>query len=94
MSEMSTFEIRHRFLRTFNGKRNMFTTDVIDYGQSGSLIYELSNNHYFDLYGVTVLTMDGKHLKDMCRSFPSAATARAYIDSDEFKAGEVLEALQ
>ena len=76
--------IRHKFEDTFNGQKNFLTPSVVEYGQRGRCLYEISTGTGIGgraIYGVTVLDLDGTHRHDLSTSAGSLADAKAHIRS-------------
>ena len=87
MKNMSQDFIRDQFIKVFNNKINSFSPNVIEYGNKGSLMFELSKGREFmdiTLYGVTVLILLGdRPLKtyDKSQAFATLEEARKYIET-------------
>lgn len=76
---------KEAFDKTFNGKRNIFTPNVIEYFSGKNIFVELSksndnpNDLFFGKFGVTVINKDlteNFKLSELCHSENSA---RSYI---------------
>lgn len=66
---MTHSQIAALFKRTYNGKRNFMTPYLVEYGQAGRLVYEISKGEFMGktLYGVTVLSLDGRRMDDLSK---------------------------
>lgn len=76
------------FFQTFKGGRNFMTPDVQELGEAGEFIYEISSGDVLDpgyprdrVYGVTVLTKDGKRTNRSLGGFASLEGAKAYAET-------------
>lgn len=81
---LSQTDIRNLFRAAFDGGKNFMTPDVIQYGQKGPWVYELSLGEGFDrrpIYGVTVLTRRGEKRHDLSVCMHSLSAAKLYIAS-------------
>lgn len=79
---MQHHEIAERFNRVYNGEKNFMTPNIVRYGQKGAFLYELSNGRGFGdqlIYGVTVITMDGKKCHSLSDCHQSMAEAEKAI---------------
>lgn len=77
---------RSQFLKAYNGERNAFTPNIIEYGITGGYSYELSYGTGFmvdaKIYGVTLInTILGTKEYDKSQAFSSEQEARDYIKS-------------
>lgn len=84
---LATESIQQKFSSYFNGNKNAMTPNVIEYGQKGRYIYDLSSGGIFrgkKMHGVTVLELDGdKILKPagLSEGMISIQEARELINS-------------
>lgn len=77
---------RSQFRKVYNGERNAFTPNIVEYGISGGYSYELSYGTGFmvdaRIYGVTLInTVLGTKEHDKSQAFNSEQEARDYIKS-------------
>lgn len=75
--------IRQTFRRAFNGEPNLMTPEILRYGKKGDLIYELSRGSGIKpgtlMFGVSVLTKDGKRTDLSEGGFSTLEEAEDYI---------------
>lgn len=77
------------FNKTFNGQKNFITPTIVEFGQTGNFIFEISKGSGFSndtIYGVTVLKLNGKEVEKTDLSnggFESLEKAREYAKALE-----------
>lgn len=82
---MDRSEISAIFRRVYGSNQNFMTPKVMDYGQRGRFVWELSSGRGMSnqpIYGVTIIEVDGSRRLDLSRMFPSEHAARKYIRDD------------
>lgn len=73
------------FNRVYKGQPNFLTPSIIERGQRGDLVWELSTGEGLGddrLYGVTVIELPGTPRSDLSTCFSSEEVARDYIKND------------
>ena len=97
MFEIDAEEVEQLFLTTLKGK-NFMTPNIIEYGNTGNFLYELSEGTGMSgqpIYGVTVLelldyeTEEVRRRTDMGQCHDSLEDARDHIDILEGMAEEL-----
>ena len=81
---MQTSEIRAVFKRAYNGKPNIMTPTVLDYGKRGDHLFEISTGRGMrgdPIFGVTVLTVRGDRCRDLSDCFSTHAEAIAHTET-------------
>lgn len=89
---MKKSEIKEIFETTFKGK-NIMTPDVVEYGKTGDLIFEISEGTGFNrepIFGVTVLDITDEEnpvrrsaLNKLCHSLEEAQEYASDLDCEE-----------
>ncbi len=74
------------FRKAFGSDANFMTPRIMERGSTASHHWELSTGEGIfggELFGVTVLTLDGERTNDLSQSFSSETEARTFIDTIE-----------
>ena len=83
---MNTNQIATVFNRAYHGQRNLMTPTVLEWGEKGKLLYELSEGPGIwtpKIYGVTILTKTGDKKPELSSCFNDVTEALQYIEALE-----------